>query len=88
MVKHTQTHELFECVWPFCGTGVSIVNNKDTTTVEITWTMCECLYCLLWADFAHCFCVFTSDFQQVKTGLDFAKTKRLKPRNWYWNTTL
>ena len=33
MVKHTQTirgqqtaDELFECVWPFCGLGVSRVN--------------------------------------------------------------
>ena len=36
MVKHTQTirgqqtaDELFECVWPFCGLGVSRVNQFE-----------------------------------------------------------
>ena len=32
MVKHTQTIQLFECVWPFCGVGAWRVNYLSRET--------------------------------------------------------
>ena len=35
MAKHTQTNELFECVWPFYGIGAKRVKISNLITVSL-----------------------------------------------------